>query len=152
MDTDEGRPLARSEDKYRRVRRKLIHHHAYRARPYLTLTEKSSPSIHVRLAPKNCPSLTLNSLEFPGFPHIPSFSRHTSTQLPAPSISPTFGSHTSQFLKSHKSGSGTSPISSQSTSSSVSNSTTSKSSCSKILVVEAATLISSTFTIHALTS
>jgi hypothetical protein len=37
MDTDEGRPLARSEDKYRRVRRKLIHHHAYRARPYLTL-------------------------------------------------------------------------------------------------------------------
>jgi hypothetical protein len=28
MDIDEGRPLARSGDKYRRVCRKLIHHHA----------------------------------------------------------------------------------------------------------------------------
>jgi hypothetical protein len=36
MDTDEGRPLARSEDKYRRVCWKLIHHHAYRTRPLLT--------------------------------------------------------------------------------------------------------------------
>jgi hypothetical protein len=36
MDTNEGRPLARSEDKYRRVCRKLIHHHAHRAIPYLT--------------------------------------------------------------------------------------------------------------------
>jgi hypothetical protein len=34
MDIDEGRPLARSEDKYRRVCRKLIHHYAYRTRPH----------------------------------------------------------------------------------------------------------------------
>jgi hypothetical protein len=38
MDTVEGRPLANSEDKYRRVCRKLIHHHAYRTKPYLTET------------------------------------------------------------------------------------------------------------------
>jgi hypothetical protein len=36
IDTDEGRPQARSEDKYRRVCWKLIHHHAYRTRPLLT--------------------------------------------------------------------------------------------------------------------
>jgi hypothetical protein len=36
MDTDEGRPLARSEDKYKRVCWKLIHHYAYRTRPLLT--------------------------------------------------------------------------------------------------------------------
>jgi hypothetical protein len=35
MDIDEGRPLARSEDEYRRVCWKLIHHHAYRTRPHL---------------------------------------------------------------------------------------------------------------------
>jgi hypothetical protein len=51
MDTDEGRPLARSEDKYRRVWRKLIHHHAYRARPYLTETpqQKRKAVITVRM-------------------------------------------------------------------------------------------------------
>ena len=38
----EGRPRARSEDKYRRVYRKLINHHAYRTRPYLT--EPSLPN------------------------------------------------------------------------------------------------------------
>jgi hypothetical protein len=37
IDTDEGRPPARSEDKYRRVWRKLIHHHAYSIRPLLTI-------------------------------------------------------------------------------------------------------------------
>jgi hypothetical protein len=42
IDTDEGRPPARSEDKYRRVWRKLIHHHAYSIRPLLT---DSSPAI-----------------------------------------------------------------------------------------------------------
>jgi hypothetical protein len=40
MNTDEGRPLARSEDKYRRVCWKLIYHHVYRARPLLTLPYK----------------------------------------------------------------------------------------------------------------
>jgi hypothetical protein len=34
MDIHEGRPLARTKDKYRRVCRKLIHHHAYRTRPH----------------------------------------------------------------------------------------------------------------------
>jgi hypothetical protein len=36
MDIVEGKPLARSEDKHRRVCRKLIHHHAYRTKPHLT--------------------------------------------------------------------------------------------------------------------
>jgi hypothetical protein len=39
MDTDEGRPLARSEDKYRRVCKKLIHHHAYKTKPSLTVLQ-----------------------------------------------------------------------------------------------------------------
>jgi hypothetical protein len=34
MDTDEGRPLARSEDKYRRVCRKLVYYYAYRTRAH----------------------------------------------------------------------------------------------------------------------
>jgi hypothetical protein len=34
--TDGGRPPARSEDKYRRVCWKFIHHHAYSTRPLLT--------------------------------------------------------------------------------------------------------------------
>jgi hypothetical protein len=45
MDTGEGRPLARSEDKYRRVSRKLIHHHAYRTKPHLTLRKEGSLKI-----------------------------------------------------------------------------------------------------------
>jgi hypothetical protein len=36
IDTDEGSAPARSEDKYRRVCWKLIHHHAYSTRPLLT--------------------------------------------------------------------------------------------------------------------
>jgi hypothetical protein len=35
MDTVEGRTLASSEDKYRRVCRKLIHYHTYRTKPHL---------------------------------------------------------------------------------------------------------------------
>jgi hypothetical protein len=48
MDTVEGRPLARSEDKYRRVCRKLIHHHAYstsRTKPHLTVQLRFATSI-----------------------------------------------------------------------------------------------------------
>jgi hypothetical protein len=39
IDTDGGRPPARSEDKYKRVCWKLIHHHAYSTRPLLTLSK-----------------------------------------------------------------------------------------------------------------
>jgi hypothetical protein len=36
IDTDDGSAPVRSEDKYRRVCWKLIHHHAYSTRPLLT--------------------------------------------------------------------------------------------------------------------
>jgi hypothetical protein len=66
MDTDEGRPLARSKDKYSRVCRKLIHHYAYRAKPHLTISDDiSSNSLPTRLVSVAAPTPALCILASP---------------------------------------------------------------------------------------
>jgi hypothetical protein len=51
----EGRPLARSEDKYRRVCRKLIHHDAYRTKPHLTvISERRNSGARRRAREESC--------------------------------------------------------------------------------------------------
>jgi hypothetical protein len=49
IDTDEGSALVRSEDKYRRVCWKLIHHHAYSTRPLLTPSTRNGRNIEIEV-------------------------------------------------------------------------------------------------------
>jgi hypothetical protein len=73
VDTGEGRPLARSEDKYRRVCRKLIHHHAYRTKPHLTtLVGMGGDSL------LNCDAVLLN-VDLSGSPQVHYAELSTST-------------------------------------------------------------------------